>query len=814
MTKAAKRKPPSEKALRQGNHRKKSRALLATYDEKRNFRATPEPRGAITNAQGYTFVIQKHAATRLHYDFRLEWDGVLKSWAVPKEPVMDPDVKRLAVQTEDHPIAYGTFSGDIPKGHYGAGHVDIWDHGTWEAVTPPTEGLKSGKLTFVLHGERLSGEWTLIRTKGDEEKSQWLLMKHRENSDQTAQKQTEKKPSRKTPVDFKKKLDPLSFKPALCQLVDQIPLAKGWIHETKFDGYRIIAVKQQDRVQLMTRNQLDWSGKFNKLQLALDAHMQNGDVLDGEVVVLDAKGKSNFRLLQQALSNEDTSQGVFYVFDVLMHRFRDVRKEQLGSRKATLEAMAQQWPKSGSVRLSPWIEENSDKLFASACKLGLEGLVSKRLDSIYPEGRSTHWVKTKCLHEEEFLIVGYTEPEGNRVHFGALLLAQKADDGTLVYRGKVGTGFNDRDSIDLFKRFQKLKSMASPFHKALPPIARNTRIHWLKPVLIAQVQYSEQTDVGVLRHSSFLGLSEDKLPSQVKIETPKSIEVEEFQITNPEKIMYKKSKTTKQDLLHYYQQHADWILPFIKRRPLSLTRCPDGAGGACFFQRNDRGMFPKELHHKQKGGDALMWVEDVKGLLTLVQFGVLEIHTWGCHVETPTKPDIMVFDLDPGPGVAFKKLVEAAEHVKQFLDAMDLRSFVKTSGKKGLHICVPIEPTLPWDDIKQFTKQVAVSLEQRFPKLYTSKVTKATRQDKIFIDYLRNQRSATFIAPYSTRIADEPTVSMPIHWNELRELKQANAFSIDTSLQAPMTAWPEFFEVQQKVTKNLLAMLLNWAKTA
>lgn len=783
----------------------------------RDFDATPEPKGEVVGNPGYAFVIQKHAASHLHYDFRLEWEGVLKSWAVPKEPVMDPTIKRLAVETEDHPLAYKDFAGDIPKGHYGAGHVDIWDQGIWQPLIPPDEGFKKGKLTFRLLGKRLSGEWTLVRTKKSANKPQWLLMKHKDKDNyQGAKAAVGHEPDNIA----KPQLKAPEFHPALCQLVDEPPTGDGWIHETKYDGYRLIAVKHSDAgaVQLITRNQLDWSAKFPDLVKALNKIMKTGDVFDGEVVVQNSKGRSEFRLLQQAISHKDTAKAVFFVFDVLAHQFDDLRQESLHRRKEILDQISEKWPQKGRVKVSPWSEGGAETLYKNACRLGLEGLISKKSDAPYPVGRTRDWVKSKCHQSEEFLVIGYIEPEGSREYFGALLLAQRAKTGELIYRGKVGTGFNDEDSVSLFKRLSPLTVRDNPTDQPLPPISRNTKINWVKPELVVQIEYTEQTEVGVLRHPSFIAVREDKEPIEVKIEKPLTASkmTMDLEISSPEKIMYEKSQTTKQMVAEYYQKYAEWILPFVAKRPLSLKRCPDGAGRACFFQRNDHGSFSSGLHHKKLKDASIMWIEDLKGLLTLVQFGVLEIHTWGCGIRKIEKPNIIVFDLDPGEDTKFSELIEAAKNVRNLLSALDLQSFVKTSGKNGLHVCVPIEPVQSWEEVKLFAKQVALGLESHFPEKYTANVSKAQRRGKIFIDYLRNQRSSTFIAPYSTRIADIPSISMPIPWSLLsdKKLKNASEFTIDSKILSPDEAWPGFFEVEQTISKKLFDHLAEWTKVA
>lgn len=726
---------------------------------------------------------------------------------MPKEPIMNSKVRRLAIETEDHPLAYKDFAGDIPKGQYGGGHVDIWDHGVWEPVGDPEIGFAKGKITFRLFGERLSGEWTLIRTQGKGEKSHWLLMQHLVPTSEDAHANHSSKVRTKN-------IDIRSLQPALCQLVDEPPKSDGWVHETKYDGYRFLATKLGDQVKLMTRNHLDWSNKFPTIVKSLNELLANGDVIDGEVIVTDKKGISRFRLLQEALSNEDTSTTEYFLFDILFHKYADVRLQTLLERKKLLDDLAKAWPQNSPVRVSPWIKSNVGEMLQSACKLGLEGLVSKKSDSSYPTGRTANWVKSKCQLEEEFLIIGFTEPEGQREYFGALLLGQLDPKGVLVYCGKVGTGFNERNSRDLHKKLLKIRCKDSPLNKALPPIGRRTKIFWVKPKLIAEVEYTERTSIGVLRHPVFLGLREDKAPTEVKVEVAAKASEIVTELTHPQKIMYAKTGTTKQEIAEYYQSHQDLILPFLLNRPLSLTRCPDGTDKQCFFQRNDRGMFPPVIHHKQKSGDSLMWIDDLKGLLTLVQFGVLEIHTWGCHVDDVSHPDMMVFDLDPGEGASFSQLIRAAEHVRLFMDALGLQSFVKTSGKKGLHICAPTQPNLSWDQLKEFTKTIANSLAVRYPKLYTAQVTKSKRSGRIFIDYLRNQKSATFVAPYSTRISEEPSVSMPIHWDELKNLRNASEFTIHSDLNSLDQVWPGFNGSKQEVTPKLLEQLSKWAKAA
>jgi bifunctional non-homologous end joining protein LigD len=812
---------------------------LEKYRKMRDFERTHEPRGkalprkpAAEPKPDASFVVQKHDARNLHYDFRLELDGVLLSWAVPKGPSIDPTVKRLAMEVEPHPVEYGDFEGTIPKGEYGGGTVMVWDRGSWAAEGDPHEALAKGHLKFTLQGQKLKGAWHLVRTRrqmrdGEESGKQWLLFKSRdaeakegetllddapqsaltgrslqEIADDAAGKVwrsnrskagTDGEPKQKDTDGQAKKKDtdsqtklrrarsrlPEIVEPELATLVDDVPSGDDWVHEIKFDGYRVLARVERGTVTLLTRSGKDWTARMPTLRAALEQLEIDSAVLDGELVALDGKGVSNFQTLQNSLNEQHDGELVYYAFDLLHLNGEDLTSRTLVERKSHLRELIEQHESelAGKVRLSAHVVGSGPAFFENACKLGLEGTIAKRAESAYHSGRGRDWLKIKCQKRQEFAIIGYSEPQGSRSHFGALLLGVERD-GELSYAGRVGTGFSDASLRELA---QKLKPLATAKPRVVnPPTGADARgVHWVEPQLVAEVRFTEMTSDGLLRHPTFQGLRDDKPASEVELETPTALQAKpargkaatKYVITNPTKVLYPELGITKQELLDYYALVAEHMLPHVGNRPLTLVRCPNGRHKHCFFQKHPGEGVPKGLRSvsiREKEGKApYSVIDDAEGLFGLVQLGALEIHTWGSRADDFEHPDILVFDLDPDPKLGYGPVIDAARLIRQIFSSAKLESFVKTTGGKGLHVCVPIEADLDWDTVKDFTGRIAEAMAAASPELYVATQSKAQRTGKTFIDYLRNGRGATFIAPYSTRARENAPVAVPLEWDEL-----------------------------------------------
>ncbi|WP_445190769.1 DNA ligase D [Sphingomonas sp. Tas61C01] len=787
---------------------------LATYRSKRDFAKTREPAGATGKTAGNGFIVQKHDATRLHYDFRLELDGVLLSWAVTRGPSLDPDDKRLAVRTEDHPLDYATFEGTIPKGQYGGGTVMLWDTGTWESLPgkDPRKTLAEGHLHFFLHGRRMKGEWIMIRLKprGKEKGENWLLRKvadeHAAGSDDLigthltgvlsgltmAEIAAGKPPpktkagaTKKTPAKAKSKAlakpkpaeTPPPFRPVqLATLVDHVPAGNAWLHEMKYDGYRTLIAIGGGEGRAYTRSGLDWTDKFAPV-VADAATLDAGSaLLDGEAVVLDAKGRTSFQGLQGALK-ENPGAILYYAFDLLELDGADLTALPLIERKEKLKALIGDG--TDKVRYSDHIVGRGEDLFGSFCDAGLEGVISKRADARYVGARSSGWLKTKCIKRQEFVVVGWT-PSDKQRGFRALLLGVN-EGGKLRYAGKTGTGFS-ADEID------RLMALMAPLEvdkrTVEAPRAAVRGAHWLKPKLVAEVAYMEVTGDGVLRHSSYLGLRLDKkaaavvMEKEAPVETVDTPEPTTVRITNRERVIFPEGKITKGELADYYQTVSGIMLPWAGSRPISLVRCPQGRGKKCFFQKHDAGSFGDHVHHvgiAEKDGhdEPYLFVDDAEGLVTCVQMGSIEFHGWGARIEDVEKADRLVFDLDPDEGLAFTDVVSAAFHVQDMLSQMGLVTFPMVTGGKGVHVIAPLTPQAEWPAVKDFAHRFAMALAQAEPDRFTAALAKAKRTGRIFIDYLRNQRGATAVMPYSVRAREHAPVAVPITWEELRTLDGA-----------------------------------------
>ncbi len=719
---------------------------LQTYWKKRDFGITREPRGEVARpAKRLSYVIQKHAATRLHYDFRLELAGTLVSWAIPKGPSLDPHVRRMAVHVEDHPLSYATFEGVIPKGQYGAGTVEVWDRGEWVPIGDPREGLRKGKLKFELHGEKLHGVWNLVRidNRRDERQEPWLLIKE---NDEEARPATEydivselpasvaSKPGKPAVKKTKKDANapggavrsrlPLSFFPQLATLVDEAPRGGAWIYEVKLDGYRVLARIDGDDIRLFTRNGNNWTPRLAALRDELAKLDVDEAWIDGEIAVLDDKGRPDFQRLQGAFDVSKTRDIVFFVFDLPYFGGYDLRRVPCLERRAILRAVMEQSP-TPHVRFSEHFEGDGAALLKGACEQGLEGLIGKRADSQYVSNRSPRWVKLKCTKRQEFVIIGHTDPKGSRTGFGSLLLGVHEADGRLRYAGNVGTGFDDQLLRSLK---QKLHALATP-RAPIDPVPRGVKGHWVKPKLVAEVAFTEWTGDGRVRHPVFHGLRTDKDPATITREeavhppgpvtaaSPKAPASKSASGRSASRKREVVSAATKLDLVGYYDRIAEHILPHLIARPVALVRAPYGVTGELFFQKHgDTVRVPgiKRLDPKYwPDHDPMLEIDTPEALVAAAQMNVVELHTWNSTTRAIGKPDRMLFDLDPGKGIDWATLVEATEVTKKFLDLLGLESFLKTSGGKGLHIVVPLTPKDDYETVKDFSQRLGAAAMER-----------------------------------------------------------------------------------------------------
>lgn len=799
---------------------------LGEYNRKRDFGITAEPAGESPagrrNASALSFVIQKHAARNLHYDFRLELDGVLLSWAVPKGPSLDPSQKRLAVHVEDHPLSYGGFEGSIPAGQYGAGDVIVWDRGIWQPHDDPHKAYAAGKLKFSLVGEKLTGDWTLVRTrlKGSGDKEQWLLIKEK---DQQARPSAEYdivaaqpasvlsdavvgKPKAKTKTPAKPKAAPKAstrkaatavpeaFSPQLATLVDRAPEG-DWHYEIKFDGYRILARILKGEVRLFTRNGHDWTERLPRQAKALQALKLKDSWLDGEVVSLNDDGLPDFQALQNAFDIGRSLDIVYYLFDAPFLDGRDQREEPLETRRAALES-ALSASKSKLLRFSEAFAADHRDIFQSACDLALEGVIGKRAGSPYVSSRSADWIKLKCRLRQEFVIVGYTRPQGSRTGFGALLLAVN-DDAGLVYAGRVGTGFDQASLNAIYAQLTALERTDSPLQKPLTS-AQARGVHWVEPRLVGEVQFAQWTREGLVRQAAFVGMRTDKPAEQIIHEQPRTATsvtapkakkpekavktVKAMKITHPDRVIDTQSGTQKQALAQFYADISASILPFLRNRPVSLLRAPEGIEGEQFFQKHSERMtIPhiKQLDQALDPGHArLMEIDSVDALIGAVQMGTVELHTWGATTDKIETPDLFVLDLDPDPALPWKSMLEAAQLTLSVLDEIGLQAFVKTSGGKGFHLIVPLARRDNWDTVKAFAKAIAQFMTRQLPERFTATSGPKNRVGKIFIDYLRNARGASTVAAYSVRARPGLPVSVPVSRDELNDLRGAQQWTV------------------------------------
>ena len=877
---------------------------LDLYRRKRKFDVTPEPRGKRARARGNSFVVQKHAARRLHYDFRLELDGVLKSWAVTKGPSLVPGEKRLAVEVEDHPLDYGEFEGTIPKGQYGGGTVMLWDRGCWIPDGDPHAGYKKGHLNFVLEGERLKGRWHLVRMRprrGDKHEN-WLLIKAedaeaRKSGDPdileqdtlsvaTARSLEEIAQGKAPKIRSKVKAaavwnstargerastppipppDPPAtasvslpnavrvarsdkskgkrgrsraasaplpdfVPPALAELAARPPDGTNYVHEIKFDGYRMQARLDRGKVTLKTRNGLDWTARFRSVAAAVASLPAATALIDGEIVVPDENGVSDFSALQSALKEGRAGGFIYYVFDLLHLDGRDLAAEPLIERKAQLEGLLAEGPSNPVLRMSEHLSERGTVVFEHACRMGLEGIVSKKIDAPYRSDRTRDWLKSKCSARQEFVVGGFTLATGSRRAIGALAVGTY-EGGKLRYAGRVGTGYSQETAEELWKRLDRLRIERSPF-ASLPADERRRDVIWVKPELVIEADLRGWTGGGLVRQAAFKGVREDKPPKEVVRENPSVMASTgtkgrrgkgsgasgskrrnsaapanpgsvDIRFTNPDRVYWPDIGLTKQGLADYYTTIWEWIAPHVVRRPLSLLRCPNGVGAECFVQKRAHESFERRrIISINDDGAEVIAIESLEGLLALAQAGVLEVHVWGTTIDHIDLCDRIVFDLDPAPDVGWPDVVAAAREVRDRLAALGLVSFVKTSGGKGLHVVAPLDGA-DWATAKEFTRQIALAMSRDAPTKYLAKATKSARQGRTFIDYLRNGRGATAIAAYSPRARPGAAVSTPIDWSELTAKLSPDRYTVlnlpSRLARLKSDPWAEIGRVRQQL---------------
>ncbi|WP_233888218.1 DNA ligase D [Paraburkholderia flagellata] len=821
---------------------------LSRYRKRRDFGVTPEPVPSVASQSvdhGHlTFVVQKHWASRLHYDLRLELDGVLLSWAVPKGPCYDPKEKRMAIHVEDHPVEYSSFEGTIPRKQYGAGDVIVWDSGTWEPVGNPREGMKSGKLVFRLHGEKLAGLWELVRiTKPGDKQDQWMLFKKRDAWAQplaeydvikalpdsvTAKplgliEAREPRGARRarsgaSQVDLSAAVSaslPAKLEPQLATLAASLPTSGDWITEAKLDGYRLLSRVANGHVRLITRGSHDWTAKFPTLAAEVLALPVASAWLDGEITVLK-NGIPSFAALQDAIDGNANQDIVYFLFDLLYLDGNDLRKVPLWSRRALL---AQVLENGGEhLRFSQDFEAPAAQLFEAASGLGLEGLMLKRRDARYEPGRSQTWLKAKSRLRQELVICGFTARGGEDGEVGSLLLGYYVD-GELRDAGSVGTGWDARTARDLWARLTPLEVDAAPFDVALARPRRWSRRaagseRWVRPELVAEVEFADWTADGVVRQASFRGLRIDKPATGVIREGGKTQAPApqlKLKITHPERVVDPSTGITKADLVRYYASIAERILPHLKARPLAMVRAPDGIAGQLFFQKHaERTAMPGLTAHARSlwpNHPPLLTLDTVDALLSAAQMNTVEFHTWNSTVRRLDKPDRVIFDLDPGEGVKWGRVQEAALLVQTLLSELGLEAWLKTSGGKGLHVVVPLAPRLGYEAVKSFSQAFVRHLAKTIPERFSATSGPSNRVGKVYVDYLRNGKAQTTVAAFSARARAGMGVSMPVSWEQLNDLKSGAQWTVQTAREylsfQQHDPWADYWSASQSLASAI-----------
>jgi bifunctional non-homologous end joining protein LigD len=847
---------------------------LTRYVAKRDFKKTAEPthRAKAESGRKLIFVVQKHAARRLHWDFRLEWEGTLRSWAVPKGPSLDPEHKRLAVEVEDHPIAYAKFAGDIPKGQYGGGHVDIWDNGTWEPIGDFNKGLKKGHLEFEMFGKKLTGRWHLVRTRMQGKQPNWLLMKSGDfaarvgadadvidagGADDPKRLLRRGKPTPPPAPEPRAKVAPkprsaksrgsrgralpATLKPMLATLVDKAPEGQGWVFELKYDGVRLLSRVDGGDVRCISRNGLDWTHKVQPVVEALSRLKLDGAWIDGELIVTDPNGRSDFSLLQHSMEQRRFDELQLCIFDLLYHRGEDLRGQPLSQRKSRLDAAFAKLPANGPLRLADQIHSDSAELLARVCNQHLEGLVAKKIDSPYTGDRSANWLKVKCHREQEFVVGGAAFLPGRGTGtFSSLLVGVKSGKG-LKYVGRVGGGFNAGERAEWHERSKKLARKDSPFDNH--PEKRAGEIwHWMKPELVIQVAFADWTHSGILRQPRYLGLRQDRDPKTVTREepahtedvvktVPKAAKAKKAKtkvaaaassevparfgrLTHPDRVLYPHDGVTKLQLAEYFDAVGDTAVPHYKNRPLSILR--NTHGSSPFFQKHfldksSAGLRIVKIPNADKDPDFVV-CDSTEGLLQLAQVGAVELHSWGAVMPKPTLADRLTFDLDPGAGLPYPPLRDAAHAVRKLMKDLGLDSWVKTTGGKGLHVVVPLAGKLPdWDTAKEFTRSVTRFMEQLAPTLFTSKTGERNRKNKIFVDYLRNGFGATAVAAFSPRWRPGVGVSTPVAWEEIDDDVRGTHFNLHNVpgrvAKQRKDPWAGYWASRQSLTKAMITQM-------
>ncbi len=802
---------------------------LWEYNNKRNFEITTEPKGeAEKSNDSLSFVVQHHVASRDHYDLRLEWDGVLLSWAVPKGPSYNPHDKRLAVRVEDHPLEYKNFEGTIPKGEYGGGTVMLWDEGTWEPLTNVKTKADDGSFKFALNGRRLKGKWALIRMKENENqlRDNWLLIKEKDSfikdedgismyiksirTDRTMEEISNKEKEKITKNPFQK------VDVQLAALVKEVPPSDDWLYEIKYDGYRITAFLEGSKAFLLSRNNKDYTDRFGSVSSSLlDLARGRAIVFDGEMTVTDESGITNFQALQNYKENSKGKKLTYIIFDLLALDGKDLRGLALIKRKKMLQELMEDAPPN--LHLSQYVINRGEESFKAAYELGLEGIIGKKVNSPYLGQRNGDWIKLKCEKRQEFVIGGFAQTEKGEKGISSILLGIYEGD-KLTYAGRAGTGFSEIESNKLRKKFESIAREHCPFY-AVPGSKAKEKVTWVEPLLVAEIKFTQWTKENLLRHASFKGLRTDKNPKDIIREQTSEdtseeteeikekadeggISIKKVKISNPDRIVFEQLKITKSDIAQYYARVSERMLPYMSGRLLSVVRCPKGISEACFFKKHPnpggKGIETVSVHSDDGETNDYFYIKDESGLIYEAQMGTLEFHIWGSRAEQIEKPDMMVFDLDPDVGMDSETIRKGVKDLKEILSELSLVSFLKTSGGKGYHIIVPLKPSESWEIFSDFAGRIAQVMQEKWPEKYTNNIRKQKRTNKIYIDWLRNAKGATSIAPYSLRARQGAKVSMPISWEELDNIAP-DGIDMYEALDRinKEDPWKDFFSVAQ-----------------